>query len=64
MGEVLILKIESCMDCPWFRSRSLLGGDWDGVHEERSCRKATKYIFAQDGILPPPEWCPIRKEVT
>jgi hypothetical protein len=61
MAESLELRIEECHDCPRFRTREvrhwLLG---NGVAYEYSCSKAGRVITPDDGVRPPPKWCPLR----
>jgi len=59
----LVLKIESCRDCPRFIRRQVK--HWTFGREvmyEFKCTKANKIITRQDGIEPPPTWCPIRNQ--
>jgi hypothetical protein len=58
--EGLTLKIKSCGDCPRFSSRHVRhwmvpGGGW-----EYRCTKARRTIYPEDGVNPPPKWCPLR----
>lgn len=62
MTDPLILKIESCRDCPRFKTRPtehfLIP---KGTCEEYICTKANRFIMPHEGVKPPPKWCPIRE---
>lgn len=56
------IKIEKCPDCPYFKSRQV--DHWLTYPQkayEYTCKKADKFITHEDGINPPPIWCPLRK---
>ena len=60
----LVLEIESCHDCPRLNktkvSHFLMGANEYGWRY--TCTKAGRDIYPSEGINPPPEWCPLRKE--
>lgn len=63
MNESLILKIESCRDCPRLKIRDvhhwLLGNQ---LGYEYRCTKKGKIIMPKEGVKPPPQWCLLRTE--
>lgn len=63
MQDSLTLKIESCRDCPRLKIKKVrhwLLGHQPGY--EYRCTKAGRYIYPNEGVKPPPEWCPIRED--
>lgn len=63
MGDA---RVESCRDCPRFRKRRTQSGLgaiaelYEGPLYEYICDKAGRYIMPEDGVKPPPRWCPLR----
>jgi len=61
MSRRLLLTVESCFDCPRMVRREVrhwLLGNKTG--RRYRCNKAGRYITPQDGVKPPPQWCPLR----
>ena len=59
----LVLKIESCHDCPRLKVtpvRHFLLGNQTAYRYD--CTKVGRQISPSDGVKPPPHWCPIRSE--
>lgn len=55
--------IESCRECPFFKTRKVQ--HWIAYPQplyEYKCSRANRYITPNDGVKPPPKWCPLRKE--
>lgn len=62
MSDTLTLIIESCYDCPRLKQtpvRNFLLGNQTAYRYD--CTKAGRQISPQDGVNPPPKWCPLRK---
>jgi hypothetical protein len=59
----LILERESCRDCPRLNIKEVshwLLGYQKGY--EYICTKANRNIYPNEGVKPPPDWCPIREK--
>ncbi len=62
MSEPLMLKIESCHDCPRLKVSEVRS--WQLGNQpayEYCCTKANRLITPNEGVNPPPSWCPIRQ---
>ena len=63
MTEDIHLIIKSCYDCPRFLSRRVrhfLIPDLEAAYRY-TCTEANRQIGPEDGVKPPPTWCPKRK---
>lgn len=56
----LNVTIASCPECPFFATREVKPWLSPAPLYEYSCRRATRVITPDDGIKPPPSWCPLR----
>ena len=59
-----VIEIMSCLVCPRFETiptrHWLAGGK---VLYRYRCKEADRDITPDDGVFPPPKWCPKRKAV-
>lgn len=63
-SEALTVEIESCSDCPHFKEVPVQ--HWLAGHQtlyEYQCTEARRVITPDDGVNPPPKWCPLRNSL-
>ena len=70
MSVNLQTKIDDCrQDCPWFISEGIISRMQRAFAPDYlckpegyryTCRKAARVIDPDDGVKPPPQWCPMR----
>lgn len=63
MSDEVTLRIKSCRECPKFRIIDEQS-DFAGLAARREfrCMEARHPITTEDGLRPPPAWCPLRTE--
>ena len=64
MSDAIVLRIESCRDCPRLKITEVR--DWKLGNRpgyRYDCTQAHRQIAPSDGVEPPPDWCPKREEL-
>lgn len=62
MGDPIVVDIKSCLDCHYLKKRRVRHWLLDPSDElyEYGCESVFRIILPDDGVTPPPSWCPLR----
>jgi hypothetical protein len=69
--EKIIIEITDCYKCSHFKSKptkyflagnQTFGGYYCKTLYKYYCKEAERNIMPDDGVKPPPIWCPLRKQ--